>query len=138
MILALALAAATWTWNGPSADGRTITLDLVRAEVVIEPVVGPSRIAIEAAESAASIEIVERDRAVLIGDRYPERRAIASLAECLPPVDPRGDYWTYRSGSSCACTSRPASRFGCGSCKGIFFCRPRPAASMQRRPMDMW
>ena len=48
MILALALAAATWTWNGPSADGRTITLDLVRAEVVIEPVVGPTRIAIEA------------------------------------------------------------------------------------------
>ena len=96
LIAAPAVAGdASWTWADRGNGSRAITIDLVRGDVSVERSPAEARIAIDGSSDAAQVEAVEQPGTVRITDRYPARSTVASTAECLPPADARGDYWSY-------------------------------------------
>lgn len=84
-----------WVWTGKASDEREITIDLVRADVLVERAPVSTSIAIDSSIDAARVEAVERNGSIHIGDRYPPRSSIVAMADCSPPADDRGDYWSY-------------------------------------------
>jgi hypothetical protein len=91
----------TWNWTQPASDVRALEINLVRASVVIEPSNAPIAELIIFADSgqnhqsAVSIVVSEHNGQYRISDRYPPRSPISHQAECLPPIDERGDFWHY-------------------------------------------
>ena len=82
-----------WEWRGAANE---IDIDLARADVRIVATRGAPAIRIVAtgADAAAvAFSATPADGMVRIRDRYPPRGRWAD--ECLPPVDERGDFWTY-------------------------------------------
>jgi hypothetical protein len=88
-------ANATWRWTGKADDRRAVVIDLVRGDVTVERAAAETSIAIESSSEDSQVEAVEQADSVHVSDRYPARSAVAAMADCLPPADERGDYWTY-------------------------------------------
>ena len=89
-----------WRWTGHAAAVPPIRLDLIRANVTIEPS-AKDEIEIDLSLHARPehaqrlwIDAAVREGALLIQDRYPARARWAMFGnECLPPADERGDFW---------------------------------------------
>jgi hypothetical protein len=91
----------TWNWAQPVSAVRALEINLLRANVVIEPSNAPIAELIISVDSdqdyrsAVSIVVSEHNGQYRISDRYPPRSAMSQQAECLPPIDERGDFWHY-------------------------------------------
>jgi hypothetical protein len=91
----------TWNWTQLASDVRALEINLVHANVVIEPsdtLIAELVIFADSDQnhrSAVSIVVSEHNGQYRISDRYPPRSAISHQAECLPPIDERGDFWHY-------------------------------------------
>ena len=107
LIAAPADAGERWAWVGRAGDRRPVVIDLVRADVVVEHAPIATGIAIGSSGGAARIEVVDQSDGVRVGDQYPARPAVAAMADCLPPADERGDYWTYPARFSVRVRLRP-------------------------------
>lgn len=92
-----------WIALAPPGSAEPITLDLIRADVRIEPSPnGAAELRIHATrpDHAARIALrLHRHRqGIAITDLYPTRSPVAAMAECLPPPDARGDFWLADAG----------------------------------------
>ncbi|HVJ01099.1 MAG TPA: hypothetical protein VM662_02895, partial [Sphingomonas sp.] len=87
----------------PPGSVAPITLDLIRAHVRIEPAFdGTAAMIVRAARPDQAARIVLRlrrdSRGIEVTDLYPARSRVSAMDECLPPPDPRGDFWLADAG----------------------------------------
>jgi hypothetical protein len=89
--------AQPWSWHDAVEAGTVIDIDLIHADVTVTSATNDALVRIRpTGESAEAVVFSARSTAgsVRIRDTYPTRSPY--FTECLPPVDERGDYWTYR------------------------------------------
>ncbi len=85
-----------WAWNQHTPTG-VIDIDLIRADVKVVRREGPVEIRIvrlpgTGRASEVKIAASQVDDILNVRDLYPTR-VLAGRAECLPPLDERGDFW---------------------------------------------
>ncbi|MBO9624702.1 MAG: hypothetical protein J7500_18500 [Sphingomonas sp.] len=94
---------------------QPITLDLIRADVRIEPSAdGTSRMMVRAKRPDQAMRITLRlhqdSQAIAVTDLYPMRSHLFTSAECLPPPDVRGDFWLVDAGLEVVLRVPPRTR----------------------------
>lgn len=95
-------ADETWVWRKPSIHVQSVDINLVRANIVVEPSDSANVEVIIVAEgdrgvdSAVSFVVSQQDKRYRVVDRYPAKSSKINSIECLPPVDERGDFWNHQ------------------------------------------
>lgn len=95
--------AGHWLDLGSVSDVRSIRLDFIRADVVVQASRSPRiRVRIDSPAAAhdledVSIRVERSGTSIELLDIYPAQTAYARMIECLPQIDGRGDFWMAAS-----------------------------------------
>lgn len=95
--------AGRWLNLGSASVIRSIRLDFIRADVVVQASTSDRiRIRIDRPDGARDLDGVtvrldDKGATVGLSDIYPAQTAYARMIECLPQIDGRGDFWIASS-----------------------------------------
>jgi hypothetical protein len=93
-------AQVIWDWSGRAAPGASLSIDLVRANVVTTPSAGDQirvRVFAEPDGDLPMMTLSRQGTGWRIIDVYPAARPIDGYRECHPAQSEHGAFWRSRS-----------------------------------------